>query len=225
MPAYTHLISDCDGVLLDSEAIAFDALLQQLAPLLPGQDLDTLVRPRLGLTLPDLLADIGRQHPLPLGDDAVAAMRHHIEDEVARLARPIRGVDAALRAIPLPKACASNSAANRVRSSLAQTGLLAHFGPHVYCADEVGIAKPDPGLFLHAARGLGASPARCLVVEDSVTGTRAASAAGMTVLGFTGAGHIADGQAQRLRDCGARHTFDDMADLPALVARLCQAQP
>ena len=53
MPAYTHLISDCDGVLLDSEAIAFDALLLQLAPLLPGQDLDTLVRPRLGLTLPD----------------------------------------------------------------------------------------------------------------------------------------------------------------------------
>ena len=31
--------------------------------------------------------------------------------------------------------------------------------------------------------------------------------------------------AQRLRDCGARHTFNDMADLPALVARLCQAHP
>lgn len=225
MSTYTHLISDCDGVLLDSEAIAFETLLHLLAPLLPGEDLDALVRPRLGLTLPDLLADIGRRHPLPLTDADIIAMRQHIEDEVSRQARPIAGVDAALRAIPLFKACASNSAGNRVRSSLAQTGLLAHFGPHVYCADEVGIAKPDPGLFLYAAYGLGANPTRCLVVEDSVTGTRAASAAGMTVLGFTGAGHIADGQAERLRACGASHTFDDMAQLPALVAHLCQPQP
>jgi beta-phosphoglucomutase-like phosphatase (HAD superfamily) len=58
------------------------------------------------------------------------------------------------------------------------TGILAsgHFSSY-----EVGLFKPDPGLFVHAARSLGASPARCAVVEDSAPGIQAGLAAGMTV--------------------------------------------
>jgi beta-phosphoglucomutase-like phosphatase (HAD superfamily) len=60
------------------------------------------------------------------------------------------------------------------------------------------------------------------VLEDSVTGVTAAAAAGMTVLGFIGGGHIAPGQEARLKAAGAAHVFSDMATLPELVASLIQ---
>ncbi|WP_306546051.1 HAD-IA family hydrolase, partial [Malikia spinosa] len=44
-----------------------------------------------------------------------------------------------------------------------------------------GSFKPEPGLFLHAAAGLGVAPARCAVVEDSLPGVQAGLTAGMQV--------------------------------------------
>jgi HAD superfamily hydrolase (TIGR01509 family) len=67
------------------------------------------------------------------------------------------------------------------------TELLGHFEGRLFSAYEVGSWKPDPGLFLHAAQALGVHPSRCVVVEDSLSGIHAAKAAGMRVLGFTGA--------------------------------------
>jgi beta-phosphoglucomutase-like phosphatase (HAD superfamily) len=72
--------------------------------------------------------------------------------------------------------------------------------------------KPAPDLFLHAARTLGADPARCAVVEDSRFGVEAARAAGMRVFGY--AGGLTP--AERLE--GASTTvFEDMRELPALL--------
>jgi pseudouridine 5'-phosphatase len=60
---------------------------------------------------------------------------------------------------------------------------LSHFGV-VVCGDdpEVAAAKPAPDIFLVAARRLGVSPSRCVVVEDSVNGVLAAKRAGMQVV-------------------------------------------
>jgi beta-phosphoglucomutase-like phosphatase (HAD superfamily) len=66
---------------------------------------------------------------------------------------------------------------------------------------------------------MGASPARCLVIEDSVPGVTGGCAAGMTVLGFHGGSHCRAGHADLLRAAGAAVTFDDMRQLPGLIAR------
>ncbi len=58
------------------------------------------------------------------------------------------------------------------------------------------------------------------MVEDSSTGTRAALAAGMRVIGFVGAGHIPAGHAEVLRELGAIAIVEHMRELPETVARL-----
>jgi beta-phosphoglucomutase-like phosphatase (HAD superfamily) len=82
--------------------------------------------------------------------------------------------------------------------------------------------KPAPDVYLAAAKGFGLASSACLVVEDSVTGVTAASAAGMTVLGFIGGGHASEAQIGALHAAGASHVFDDMTQLPELVAQWTQ---
>jgi beta-phosphoglucomutase-like phosphatase (HAD superfamily) len=83
----------------------------------------------------------------------------------------------------------------------------------LYTASDVAHPKPAPDLFLHAAKTMGAEPARCAVVEDTPTGVKAGVAAGMKVFGYAGAAH-ADREA--LQREGAT-VFDSMKSLPALL--------
>ena len=68
-----------------------------------------------------------------------------------------------------------------IDAALAATGLADAF-PVVVSSDEVAHGKPEPDVYLEAARRLGCEPSACLVVEDSMNGVRAAKAAGMTVV-------------------------------------------
>jgi beta-phosphoglucomutase-like phosphatase (HAD superfamily) len=63
-------------------------------------------------------------------------------------------------------------------------GLLDRFEGRIFSAQDVTNGKPAPDIFLHTAAQMGASPQRCLVVEDTTIGVQAGRAAGMTVLGF-----------------------------------------
>ena len=91
-------------------------------------------------------------------------------------------------------------------------GLLGAFDPHVYSADLVERAKPHPDIFLHAAERLEVDPARCLAIEDSVNGVRAALAAGMTVWGFAAGGHVDAQGAARLAEAGAHQVMESWAE-------------
>ena len=79
--------------------------------------------------------------------------------------------------------------------------------------------KPQPDIFLHAAREMGVSAGNCLVIEDSVAGLQAAAGAGMEAFAFVGGSHFVDASDLRpLAEAGALLTFDDMAQLPKLIA-------
>ncbi len=90
-----------------------------------------------------------------------------------------------LVAAGLERGVASN--AERVNVDFVIDGL--HLRPHfkvVLAREDVAHGKPDPELFLRAARALGYPPAECLVFEDSATGFEAARRAGMPCVAITG---------------------------------------
>lgn len=217
----THLVSDCDGVLIDSEAVALDALLSALQPRFgDGERLVGLIRPLLGRELAPLLVEVFGECGADASEAELAAIRALVEAQCDLRLALVPGVASAMAAIALPKAVASNSSSARVHAALGRTGLAPLFGARIYTPDLVGSAKPHPGVYLAAAGGFDVAPGACAAVEDSVTGVTAAAAAGMYVLGFTGGGHIVAGQAARLRAAGAHATFDAMAQLPGLIDAL-----
>ena len=207
------VIFDCDGVLVDSEPIVNRVDVEQMASI--GLDLspEELMRHFLGRTKEGcivLAAELlGRD--LPAG--FAAAWDAAIMDSLAREVRAIEGVEAVIRQLDIPYCAASNSDPVRLELSLRTSGLLPLFDGRAFSAAEVARPKPAPDLFLHAARAMGAAPRRCVVIEDTPTGARAATAAGMTVLGYAGAAH-ADREA--LAREGAL-VFDSMGTLPSLL--------
>jgi len=220
----THLISDCDGVLIDSEAISFIHVADELARRFPAADREhdivAKLRPRLGMLFVPMLVELSTQlgTPMPLAD--IEALHHAVDVAIDRITTPMPGVGAALAATGLPLAVASNSEAVRVRGVLDRTGLAPLFHDRVFSGRDLRRPKPAPDVYLAAAAGFGVAPACCVVVEDSATGVSAALAAGMTVFGFVGGGHLAAGHDARLRALGAAATFARMEELPALVAAL-----
>ncbi len=218
----THLVSDCDGVLIDSEAIALEVLLSELQPRVPtNHQLASLIRPLLGLELGSLLSELSRAMDImPFDPAETSAIREAVESECDRRLTLVPGVAQALAEIDLPKAVASNSSSKRVHDALRRTGLSPFFGARIYTADTVGCPKPHPAVYLAAAAGFGVAPGACLALEDSVTGVIAAATAGMHVLGFVGGGHVNPEQAMQLQAAGAHSTFDNMAQLPALIHAL-----
>ncbi|WP_163650404.1 HAD-IA family hydrolase [Modicisalibacter sp. 'Wilcox'] len=214
------LIFDCDGVLVDSEAIAEGVLRERLAAWLPDLAAEHELRLALGMTTAAILEHLEGLSAHRLPGDALARIDAAIEARLAEELEAMAGVAEAIDALDLPLAIVSNSSRRRVLASLASTGLDARLGQApLFTAEQVARPKPAPDVYRLAARSLDVAPGDCLVVEDSVSGAQAARAAGMTVIGFTGASHIEDGHAERLREAGARDVLTHMTQLGDCVAR------
>lgn len=219
---YELLISDCDGVLVDSEILADRVMREALAAFVPAEALEQLLGTTFGQTTREVLLRVQEHFAVRLPETLLAQIQARSEALIKAEVQPIAGVRDALEQIPLPLAVASNSRRHNVIASVERVGLTARAAGHIFSADMVERPKPAPDVYLLAARTLGVAPERCLVIEDSPTGATAALAAGMQVLGFTGASHIPQGHADTLRRIGVLAVFDDMRELPALFERLAQ---
>lgn len=214
------VIFDCDGVLVDSEPLSFDCLLAALHEqgweLHREEAMQRFLGKSVGFVRDSLAERLGRSPP----EDFVARLQRRTLDTFAASLQPMPGIQALLGHLAIARCVASSSMPERIRLSLQVTGLLGYFEPHLYSAAEVGRGKPAPDLFLHAARQMGAAPADCLVVEDSLSGIQAARAAGMAVVGFTGGSHLEHGAAVAwMGEAGARAVAADMGELLALVTQ------
>jgi HAD superfamily hydrolase (TIGR01509 family) len=184
------VIFDCDGVLIDSELISARMLVAELAQLGVAIDLDYVARHFLGRSYPVVMAQIRRDFHLDLPGDFEARYRERLLASFVTDLRIMPGVHGVLDALAVPMCVATSSSPQRAEMSLGIVGLGHLVGPRLFTASMVGRGKPAPDLFLHAAREMGAEPAACLVIEDSLNGLRAAKAAGMLVWRFTGGSHL-----------------------------------
>jgi HAD superfamily hydrolase (TIGR01509 family) len=216
------IIFDCDGVLVDSEVISSRAHAKMLTrhgyPITADQVLARF------LGVPDrearmaVEAELGRSLPV----DFEAQMRQAELQFYAEDLTTIPHVGASIAAIALPKCVASSGTPEKIHHGLTSAGLYDQFAPNIFSASQVTRGKPAPDLFLFAAAQMQAAPERCLVIEDSVAGITGALATGMTVLGFHGGSHCRPGHGDTLRAAGAALTFDDMRQLPGLIAQIDQ---
>lgn len=216
------LLSDCDGVIVDSEVIADEVTLGALRGAFGRPDLEGLPAELVGRRLVEVVRFMEERVGIELAPGTRTALLRAIDAEVAERAVAVAHTAEVYRALGLPVAVVSNSAFPRLHRSVERAGLLPLVGAHVYSAEDVGRPKPAPDGYLHAARRLDVAPAHCVVVEDSATGVRAAHAAGMRVLGFLGGSHVVAGQAAVLRTAGATAVFADMRELPGLLAGLAR---
>lgn len=178
------VIFDLDGVIVDSEIWWHQERTAWAAERgLRWTDADTravmgansrgwarIMRERLGL----------RESDEPAILEAVV---RRMTDRYREGAPLIDGADGAVRRIAArwPVAVASSAHRSVIDAALAATGLREVIAV-VVSSDEVPHGKPEPDVYLEAARRLEVAPPDCLVVEDSINGVRAGVAAGMTVV-------------------------------------------
>lgn len=116
----------------------------------------------------------------------------------------------ALRHRNIPCGVVSSSSHHWVDGWLDKLGLTSSFGTTV-CRGDAPRIKPAPDLYLEAARQLDLPPAHCLVIEDSVNGTRAALAADMHTLAIP----------NRVTACSdfslAHHSIPSLLEFPPLL--------
>ena len=207
------VIFDCDGVLVDSETITNRILAANLTrhglPMTPDGCMDRFV----GGTMRGV-GEEARAMGADLPADWVDAIYAEIYAALREGVGVIAGIPALLdrlQAEAIPVAVGSNGSEEKMQITLGQTGLLPRFDGAVFSAHTLGVAKPDPGLYLTAARHFGVDPAHAVVVEDSATGATAAARAGMRCLGY--APH---GDGARLAAAGAE-VFTAMDTVPTLI--------
>ena len=215
------VIFDLDGVLVDSEPISSRvtaaALTEAGIEISEAEVCDRF----LGVSTASMLRAVEAEHGCRLPASFQETLRARILRAFEQELAPVPGVPALLDGLAVDRCVASSSHPERIRRSLEITGLLERLGPHLFSATMVSAGKPAPDLFLLAAARMAAEPARCLVVEDSEVGIRAAKAAGMTVFGFTGASHVRpETHAPRLQAAGAEVIFAEMPALVELMGRV-----
>jgi HAD superfamily hydrolase (TIGR01509 family) len=212
------VIFDCDGVLIDSEALCDRVVAASLRE--AGWDLSAADCHRLflGLTFPDTQRVAEAHLDRSLGADWVDRIVDQVTAVMAAEVEPIPGAREALEAtiaLGLPFRIASNSSHVEMAAKFGRTGLLDLVAGRIHSAYDM-IAqgkrgKPDPDLFLAAAAAEDVEPAACVVIEDSLAGVRAAVAAGMTCLAL-----VPEGDGSALRRAGAL-PFRSMFALPDLL--------
>lgn len=218
---FDAILFDCDGVLVDSEPITNAVLARMLGELGWALSLEECMRIFVGKAVKDETVMIEARTGARLTPEWLASFWQHRNEALERDLLIVPGTDVGVRAVHAALqgriACASGADRRKIELQLEKVGLLDAFEGRIFSGHETPRSKPWPDVYLAAAAALGVDPARCAVVEDTVTGATAGLRAGATVFGYSpgGLGHSG---AEAMRAIGVQHIFSDMAQLPAVLA-------
>ncbi len=201
------VIFDCDGVLVDSESITNQVLVDYVSEFGVDITLSKAIELFQGGSLADWVTYIKVNFQIDPPSDFTEQFRHRMKLAFKKDLKAVDGVEKLIKSIHSPICIASNGPLEKMDTSLEVTNLKKYFGNNIYSAYQINKWKPDPSLFLHAAKSMGVDPKNCVVIEDSPKGVEAATRAKMKSFGYD-----VYGKTQSLIDNGAE-LFTQMEDL------------
>lgn len=181
---YELIIFDCDGVLVDSEAIVNRVIYQQARELGASLTFEEAEEKFSGGNLNMVIAYVEQEIGHPVPDDFVPVFRKRSFEAFETEIQAVAGVEQLIQQLTKPFCVGSNGPRNKIELTLGLTGLLPYFEGKIYSAYDVGKWKPDPTLYLTIAQTMNLEPHQCAVIEDSKFGVQAAKRAGMDVFGY-----------------------------------------
>jgi len=181
MMKYKCIIFDSDGVLVDSEILSARVFQQMAVDLGFDLDFESAVEHFAGVSMKENLRFIGENIPgeLPRGFEKEYRRRSYGLFKTDLNA--VEGIHDLIEKLRVPFCVASSGPVEKIRLNLGLVGLLDWFEGRIFSSYDIGNWKPEPGIFLHAAKNMGFAPEDCIVIEDSAAGIKAARAGGFRV--------------------------------------------
>ncbi|WP_157972921.1 HAD family hydrolase [Aureibaculum luteum] len=178
---YKCIIFDCDGVLVDSEAISTQVMVDLLKTVDYHIDIEKAIDLFTGLALKDNFTLVEKKLGRKLPEDFEETYRALSFEAFQRDLKPIKGVHTLLDKLTIPYCVASSGPINKIKLNLKVTKLSHYFNDNIFSCYQINSWKPEPDIFLHAAKTMGFKPEECVVIEDSLPGVTAAKAGGFDV--------------------------------------------
>ncbi len=181
------VIFDMDGVIIDSEIVHANANIKIFHELGIETELDYWFT-YVGCSLPDIMDKILKDFDLSLSKEELeqcfidGGKKYVKQSEYIEVPGTIKLIHD-LKALGYPLAIASSSSPEAIQRVLSQLKIENCFHS-ISSGTQVAHSKPEPDVFLQAARLLGTDPAECMVIEDATVGIQAANSAGMASIGF-----------------------------------------
>lgn len=217
----SFLLFDCDGVLVDTEAIAAQVVtrwLKQTGCFISEHD---FIAKYTGKTFGTIFKELVEQGDLLeeyWKEDTIKKLELLIYEQVVS----VDGIPECLHSLySYEKAIISNSRSIMVKRALEATKLDHYLDINrIISAEKVSKPKPDPAVYLLAMATFNVQPEKCIAIEDSLTGVTAAVSAGIKTIGFCGASHQPANHDKKLIAAGAAAIANHASDIKRLINQL-----
>lgn len=211
------LLFDSDGTLVDSEVLLARVMAETLPPFGLPFTAHQYMEEFRGVRFQSIIETLEVRHgDLEEGRFLVmeAEMRDRMETRMREKLQAIDGMAQALSELANhTKAVVSNGPERKIRCALESTNLAEHFGDNLFSAYTLGVWKPDPRLFLMAAKAMGYPAEHCVVIDDASVGVTAGLQAGMRVVHLN---HFPDTETTPSGAIAIRHANE----LPGIIRTL-----
>jgi len=213
------IIFDCDGTLMDTEVLAAEVEVELLKEY--GADIEVkefsqrFAGTSSSFVKETMEAELGRSLP----DNHMDTLNKRMNEKMWRHAKCCDGAQEMLDLLDQPRCICSNAGMEKLKIELTRGELWDRFRPYIFSAKDLDNInqKPAPDLFLYAAKEFEVDPENCIVVEDSIAGTKGGRSAGMRVIGYTGGSHTHSAHSDQLIEAGAETVVRRLKDIPAVV--------
>ena len=206
------IIFDSDGVLVDSETLSAKVFQEMALELGFELEFETAVERFAGTSMKENMLFIQENFQGSLPVDFEKEFRERTYKVFKTDLKAVNGIADLIEKLGIPFCVASSGPIEKIRLNLGLVNLLDHFENKIYSSYDIGSWKPEPGIFLHAAKRMGFEPEECAVIEDSASGIRAAIAGGFKVYA------LANEKMKKTFEQLGAIAFENMKELEKLLA-------